>query len=89
MIHVSLQQEIWAALDGSRGWSLTHSIPALDVLAGNRLEPNKSLNDVSSFANMELPGYVVFWRPSADTMSKPHNPLFSPSLGVGWEDDRD
>ena len=83
MIDVSLHQEILAALDGSRGWSLTCPIPPLDLLAGDRLEPSEYLRDVASFENMELPGYVVFWRPSAETVSKHNNPLFSPSLGVG------
>ena len=83
MIDVSLHQEILAALDGSRGWSLTRPIPPLDLLAGDRLEPSEYLRDVASFENMELPGYVVFWRPSAETVSKHNNPLFSPSLGVG------
>ena len=87
MIDVSLHQEILAALDGTRGWSLTRSILPLDLLAGDRLEPCEYLRDVASFEHMELPGYVVFWRPSAETVSK-HNPLFSPSLGVGL-DDRD
>ena len=61
----------------------TRPIPPLDLLAGDRLEPSEYLRDVASFENMELPGYVVFWRPSAETVSKHNNPLFSPSLGVG------
>ena len=88
MLDVSLHQEILAALDGTRGWSLTRPISPLDLLAGDRLEPCEYLRDVASFENMELPGYVVFWRPSAETVSK-HNLLFSPSLGVGLGDDRD
>ena len=69
-------------LYGSRGRALKGAIPALQLQAGDRLEPFSGLPDIAGFEMLPLPATVLFWRPSRETFAKHRNPLFSPELGI-------
>ena len=67
---------------GSRGRSLKAPIPELNLKAHDRLEPCAGCPDIARFGEVPLPVTVVFWRPSAETICRHRNPLFSASSGV-------
>jgi hypothetical protein len=70
---------------GSRGRALDRDLPLLGLKQGDRLEPRPGLRDVSLFEALQLPADIVFWRPSAESTVHHRNPLFSASLGVGYD----
>ena len=69
---------------GSRGRSLEHPIPALGLLRDDRLEPCLDLPDVGKFEEVDLSTikYIIFWRPSRETMTRHRNPLFNAEIGI-------
>lgn len=67
---------------GSRGRALKRAVPSHGLQAGDRLEPSAGLPDVAGFDDLALPGTVVFWRPSQETLTRHRNPLFDDSIGL-------
>ena len=68
--------------NGSRGRCLTGSVPALGLMAGDRLEPCTALPDVGGLEALAVPATVTFWRCSEDTLARHRNPLFGGSAGI-------
>ena len=67
---------------GSRGRALRAPLPALGLLAGDRLEPQPGLWDVGAFERLEAPVTVVFWRPDNQSLALHRNPVFDTDLGL-------
>ena len=68
---------------GSRGRALTAAMPALGLLAGDRLEPSEELFDVGRLEEVrEWPKRLTFWRSSRESMTRHRNPLFDKDLGI-------
>ena len=67
---------------GSRGLALIRDVPELGLLAGDRLEPSRTLRNVSFLEDLELPATVTFWRCSEETLARHRNPLFHDSTGL-------
>jgi hypothetical protein len=66
--------------DGPRGRALIRDLPALGLLAGDRLEPSKEVPDVYGYDHVSddaFPLKVTFWRRSRETMVRHRCPLFS------------
>lgn len=67
---------------GAHGRALRRNIPALGLLAGDRLDPSDDLEDVGRFEHTRLPIVAVFWRKRmqggacTDRVVR-RNPLFS------------
>jgi len=71
------------ASNSSRGLALTQAVESLQLLRGDRLEPCDSLQDVSTFPSLAtFPVWVLFWRPSAETLVHHRNQLFSEAAGL-------
>jgi hypothetical protein len=66
----------------SSGRALKADRADLNLQKGDRLEPSDSLPDISLFDDAALPITVTFWRPSADTICRHRNPIFSLERGV-------
>lgn len=70
------------------GRALTASVPALGLLAGDRLEPTASMPDVALFDSAPVPFEAVFWRATRDPRGAcldtvvRRNPVFSAFLGI-------
>ena len=70
------------------GRTLSHDLPALALLRGDRLEPSSSLRDTSTFESKAVPFVCTFWRQHRDnrgrlaTFTLRRNPLFCESLGT-------
>ena len=76
-----LQPDMRAA--GSHGLALTMAIPHLGLRAGDRLEPCAHLPDVGKFRSAStFPLKLMFWRTSAETMTRHRNPLLDPAIGI-------
>ena len=70
---------------GARGRALTSDIPALGLLAGDRLEQTSQHPDIGAFEMIhDFPATVCFWRRSLETITRHDNPLFHVP-GVGPE----
>ena len=70
----------------ARGLALTQDFPALELLQGDRLEPNDGLPDIGLFDEIQaFPVRVVFWRRRAETLTQHRNPLFSELTGITHE----
>lgn len=68
---------------GARGRALNINIPRMGLVIGDRLEPSRTLTDISAFAEIqEFPCTVVFWRRSRETRTRHRNPLFDEAIGV-------
>ena len=67
---------------GSKGRALQEGVPALGLLAGDRLEPQPDLLNVADFEQLQVPVEVLFWRPANQTLALHRNPLFTDELGV-------
>jgi hypothetical protein len=67
---------------GSHGRALKADRADLHLLKGDRLEPSHTLPDIAMFDNAALPITITFWRPSADTICRHRNPIFSDETGV-------
>jgi len=67
---------------GGRGRTLKTSIPELGLIAGDRLEPSESLQDIGLLEEIETPSRVTFWRTSAESIARHRNPLFTEELGI-------
>lgn len=69
--------------NGGRGRCLTCDFPALNLSAGDRLDPSKGLDDVGAFETLQVfPARIRFWRPSRTTLVHVHCPLWDPSIGL-------
>jgi hypothetical protein len=70
--------------DGSHGRALNANYGALELLAGDRLEPTPTLMDVGAGFDRisQFPCPVQFWRPSANTICHHRCPLFDKSIGI-------
>lgn len=85
---VQLRDSVAAALfydkrtNGSRGRALQRDVPELALRAGDRLEPSIGCPDIGAFEDLVPPVTVVFWRSSAETLTKHRNPLFSAVTGI-------
>ena len=71
--------------DGGHGLCLTNDVPALNLLANDRIEPCPTFMNVHDF--LTLSHYpegleVVFWRPIHETLARHRNPLFDEQIGV-------
>eukprot|EP00974_Lingulodinium_polyedra_P079769 7723646-Lingulodinium_polyedra.AAC.1 len=62
---------------GARGRCLMQDIPSLGVEAGDRLEPQLGLVDISQFEELSVPCEVILWRQPNETIAKHRCPLFS------------
>jgi hypothetical protein len=67
---------------GSHGRVLIEDMPALGLLQHDRLEPSSSCVDVGGVADLKVPGTVVFWRTSEETLARHNNPMLKASLGL-------
>ena len=57
-------------------------MPALGLLAGDRLTEGAGLGDVDGFEKLAtFPCTVVFWRSSNDTITRHNNPIFNEGMG--------
>ena len=72
---------------GNRGRCLAKDVPALQLRAGDRLEPSPTCPDigVSLQALTQFPKAMVFWRMDAEEPVRHRNPLWCPELGVTTE----
>ena len=71
--------------DGAHGMALVRdlSINGVELKANDRLEPSASLTDVGALESIEkFPATIIFWRSSADTITRHRNPIFDKELGV-------
>ena len=60
----------------NRGRALVRDVPALNLLAGDRLEPNPRLPDFAGFERLVPPLHVLFWRPQSETLARHRCPIF-------------
>ena len=70
---------------GSKGRSLTRDVRVngVQLREGDRLEPSDSLADVGALREIAtFPTTIVFWRPSAETLTRHRNPLFDREIGI-------
>ena len=70
---------------GNRGRCLARPVPAMGLLAGDRLEPSKSCPDIGlslKDVSQAVPKPVTFWRVRQDEPCRHRNPLWSIDLGV-------
>ena len=68
---------------GHKGRCLREAVLQLGLQAGDRLEPSRHLPDVALFDSCSsFPMPVVFWRTSAETLTRHRNPLFAEHLGI-------
>ena len=77
--HAAVKAALWydKRLDGNHGRALLVDVPFCDLLANDRLEPSRELMDVAAFDQInEFPTRAVFWRTSAETVSRHRCPLF-------------
>ena len=73
--------------EGSHGRALVSpGVPHLGLRQGDRLEPSPSLMDIgeATFDVLDVtePVWVVFWRPSAEYLTRHRNPIFDREIGV-------
>ena len=66
----------------SRGRALEIDIPECNLLRGDRLEPSDSVRDVGATFDQHCPPRVVFWRPSAETLTHHRSPFFCAETGM-------
>ena len=64
------------------GRVLVEDIPSLGLLKGDALCPTSQYPDIGSLCPEQAPRACVFWRPSANTITRYRNPLFAASTGV-------
>lgn len=70
----------------ARGLALTQPYPKLDLLKGDRLEPNETLPDIGLFDELAVfPTQVLFWRRQVEGLTHHRNPLFSAETGISHE----
>ena len=68
---------------GSHGRALVEAFPPLHLLAGDRLEPSPSLEDIGRFDDIaSFPARVLFWRPAMQSLCHRRCPLLDASLGI-------
>jgi hypothetical protein len=65
---------------GSKGRAVRRpGLPEFGLRAGDRLEPTRSLADVSLLEYIAVfPCWVLFWRPGSQTVALHRNPIFGP-----------
>ena len=69
--------------DGSRGRALMQPVQSFGLMAGDRLEPCAWLPDVGGFDNVAtFPYPVLFWRVSAESLTRHRNPMFMRDVGT-------
>jgi hypothetical protein len=72
-------------VNGAHGRALRQDAPEFNLKAGDRLEPCAGCPDVGALEELALPATVVFWRTTAETITKHRNPLFSATTGINLE----
>ena len=70
---------------GARGRALVRDlvVGGVSLCAKDRLEPCAALPDVGQLDDLDtFPTIVIFWRASAETLTRHRNPIFDPELGI-------
>ena len=68
---------------GSRGLSLAQPVPALGLFEGDRVVPQRGLEDVADLEHATaFPKRIRIWRPTSETLARNRNPLFDERLGL-------
>ena len=68
------------------GRRLVKDVPEKGLRVGDRLEPSGGLVDIGALESVPLPVFLVFWRPSEESIARHRNPLFAnEKLGVTAE----
>ena len=65
-----------------KGRTLCAEILDLRLRRGDRLEPSSQLPNVSLFEEAPLGITIIFWRQTAETITRHRNPVFCRELGV-------
>ena len=80
--YVANRLEIDVRSKGKQGLCLTEDIPALGLVKGDRVEPSQTMEDAHAILHRNTPVRIVFWRTSAETITKHRNCFFSKALGT-------
>ena len=67
---------------GNKGRCLRVDLPAFNLLAGDRVEPCRSVRDVAAFETLAGDVTVLFWRISAQGRVRHRNPMLDALLGI-------
>lgn len=67
---------------GNRGRCLCQDLPEFGLVKGDRLEPTLAVMDPASIDSRPPPFELLFWRVSAESITKHRNPLFNRYTGV-------
>ena len=75
-----------ARKEGAHGRALLVDIPEAGLQRGDRLEPSEDVMNIGDGFDLVCPRRAVFWRRSADTMTRHRNPCCGgrPDVRLGW-----